>query len=366
MKQVNKLSVLEKLTFGLLFVILFIFGLIESRDFLVPLLLGILLSYLLYPIAKFLETHKFPRVLANLISIILAIFILVIAGNFFSNQLSVFIQDLPEIREQATKNLENIREELSSAIGISTERFKNWEKDITTNLFEVSSKMESIFNTTTSTIVKIGLMPVFVFCFLYYRNKFYDFFIQILPSRHEEKIERVIGEVNLVVRKYMTGVFIVVLILSISHSIALTIIGIDHSVFFGVTAALFNFIPYFGTLIGAIIPLLYASLAMESPNYALWVLAYFAFIQFVDNNILTPNIIGGYVNLNPFIIILSLIFGSMVWGIAGMLLIVPIMAVLKIVCENMHDLKPVGFLLSDKGIEKHALTWKKVKSLFSK
>ncbi|MEX2592589.1 MAG: AI-2E family transporter [Anditalea sp.] len=353
------------MTFVLLFFILLIFGLIESRDFIVPLLLGVLLSYLLYPIVNFLENHKFPRIPANLIAIIIAVFVIVLAVNFFSNQFSVFAEDLPQIKEQASKNWENMRDQLSSAMGISTERFRNWEENLTTNLFESSDEIQSVFSATTSTIVRIGLMPVFIFCFLFYRNKFHDFIIQMVPGEREGKAKYMLSEINLVTKKYMTGVVIVVIILSIVHSITLSIIGLDYPVFFGVTAALFNFIPYFGTLIGAAFPLLYAFLAMESSNYAVGVLIYFVIIQFVENNILTPNITGGYVNLNPFATILSLIFGSMVWGVAGMLLIVPLMAVIKIFCENISFLKPIGYLLSDRGTEKYALTWNKIKSIFS-
>jgi predicted PurR-regulated permease PerM len=186
----------------------------------------------------------------------------------------------------------------------------------------------------------------------------------LVPNEKKALAEKIMDEINLVTKKYMTGVLIVVVILSITHSVALSIIGIDYPVFFGVTAALFNFIPYFGTLIGAAFPLLYAFLAMESPNYGLWVLIYFVIIQFVENNILTPNITGGYVNLNPFVTILALIFGSMIWGVAGMFIIIPFMAMVKIFCENISFLKPFGFLLNDKGTEEHSITWKKIKGIF--
>ncbi|MFC4871939.1 AI-2E family transporter [Negadavirga shengliensis] len=365
MKKLTRYGFLEKITFVLLFLILFIFGVIESRQFVVPLFLGVLLSYLLYPIVKFLEDHRFPRILANFIAIIIAAFVVIMLVNFLSKQFSVFIKDLPEIKEQAAENLQNMRENVSLSLGISTEQFRDWEEDFTKNLFEASAQVQTVFSATTSTLVTIGLMPVFIFCFLYYRNKFHDFIIMMVPKEKENKAEHILAEINLVTKKYMTGVVIVVAILSIVHSVTFSIIGIDHPVFFGVTAAFFNFIPYFGTLIGAILPLSYALLAMDGTNYVVAVLLYFVAIQFIENNILTPNITGGYVNLNPFITILSLIFGSMVWGIAGMLLIIPLMAMIKICCENISFLQPVGFLLSGRGTEKHAVPWNKIKNMFS-
>jgi predicted PurR-regulated permease PerM len=366
MKNRATYGILEKMTFFLLFLVLLIFGLVEAKPFVVPLFLGVLLSYLLYPIGRFLEDHKVPRILANVIAIVLAAGVIVLAANFLSNQFEIFIEDLPEIKEQAGENLQSMREKLSSTMGVSKDQFTDWEEEFTDNLFEASSQINTVFSATTSTLVNIGLMPVFIFCFLFYRNKFHDFIIMMIPEGNKDKAEHILTEINLVTRKYMTGVVIVVTILSIVHSITFSIIGLDYPIFFGVTAAIFNFIPYFGTLIGAILPLSYAFLAMEGSNYVVAVLIYFIVIQFIENNILTPNITGGYVNLNPLITIISLIFGSMIWGVTGMLLIIPIIAMIKITCENIHSLKPVGYLLSDRGTEKHAFTWEKLKNMFSK
>lgn len=358
---------LKKVTVLIIFFIVLFYGLIEAQKFLVPILLGVLFSYLLYPIVNFLEKHRFPRILSNLIAIIIGGFIIFLAVKFLSSQFSVFTEDLPKIKEQASENLKDIRDNISASLGVSPYRFEKWGENFISNFFESSGEFfQSLFSATTSTIVRIGLMPVFVFFMLYYRNKFHDFIVAMVPDKQEEKSQRILNEVNLVAKKYMTGVFIVVIILSVLNSIGLSIIGLDYPVLLGVTAALFNFIPYFGTLIGAVFPLLFAILAMPTPDYALWVLIYFVIIQFIENNILTPNITGGIVRLNPFITILSLILGSMIWGVAGMFLIVPFMAIIRIVFENISFLKPVGFLLSNKGTEEHAITWNKIKRMFSK
>jgi len=357
---------IKKLTFAILFHILLIFALIQSRDFLVPLLLGVLFAYLLFPIVGFLEKHGFPRILSILVGIFTAIGVLILGINFFSNQMTVFADNLPEIRDQAEINLERMRDNISSALGVSQRRFQTWERDITSGMFTLSDEFGTIFTATTNTVVNILLMPVFIFCLLYYRNKFHDFIIQMVPKGSEKKAAHMLGEINLVTQKYMTGVFIVVIILSIVHSVVFSFIGLDYPIFFGVTAALFNFIPYFGTLIGAILPVLYALLAMQGTDYVLWILIYFFIIQFVENNILTPNITGGYVHLNPFVTILSLIIGSMIWGVAGMFIIMPFMAMVKIACQHISFMKPVGYLLSDKGTEKYSISWKNIKKKFSR
>jgi predicted PurR-regulated permease PerM len=360
----SKYDFLKKTTLVIIFFIVLIYALIAAQSFIVPLLLAMLFSYLLFPVVEFLEKHGFPRIPSILVAIFLALGLIVLGINFLSSQFAVFAEDLPAIQEQAATNWESMKRNISSTTGISEERLNELETDVR-GIFEASDAFfRSLFTTTTNLIVQAFLMPVFIFFMLYYRNKFHDFVIQMAPEHQAKETEVVLAQVNLVTKKYMTGVFIVVMILCVTHSVAFMIIGLDYPIFFGVVAALFNFIPYFGTLIGAVLPLSYAFFAMDSTAYSLWVLGYFVVIQFLENNILTPTITGGYVHLNPFITILALIFGSMIWGIAGMFLIVPLVAMVKIICDHISFLKPIGFLISNKGMEKHSLTVDKIKSLF--
>lgn len=356
----------KKLTVYIFFFIVAIYALMAAQKFLAPLALAALFSYLLYPVANILEKKGTPRILANLLSIIVGL--LVVSGIvfFFSEQFSVFARDFPAIKKQATQNLNEIEEWISSVAGVSSRNVREWVEERVIGLTDSEGIFKTAFKATTSTIVRIGLMPVYVFFMLYYRSKLYDFILKMAPDKEKDRTEDILKKVNNVAEKYMTGVFVVVLILSVLHSVALSIIGIKYPVLLGITAALFNFIPYFGTLIGALIPLLFSLLAMDSLNYALWVVIYFVFIQFVENNILTPNITGGIVRLNPFVTILSLIVGSMIWGVMGMLVIIPSMAMFRILCEHVSYLKPVAFLISNRGTERYALTWGKIKGLFKR
>lgn len=362
----RRYELVKRATVYTLFFIVAIYGLIKAQSFLAPVFLAGLFSYLLFPIAGFLEKHKVPRIVANLISIFVGIGVLVGIIHFFARQFAGFAEDFPQMKEQAIQNLSSIEEEISSTFGLSEHTVRDWISDSIDGLTGSTKVFRKAFKVTSSTLIRVGLMPVYVFFMLYYRNKFHDFIIKLAPDDQKENTEDILNKVNRVAKKYMTGVFIVVLILSVLNSVGLTIIGLKYPVLLGVTAALFNFIPYFGTLIGALIPLLFSLLAMESLSYTMWVIIFFLFIQFIENNILTPNITGGSVRLNPFVTILSLIVASMIWGVAGMFMIVPFMAMFRIFCEHVPSLKPIAFLLSDKGTEQYALTLDKIKHLFKK
>lgn len=362
----RRYELVKRATVYILFFIVAIYALIKAQSFLVPVFLAVLFSYLLYPMGSFLEKKGVPRIASNLICIFLAIGILVGIIRFFAGQFAGFAEDFPEMKEQAIKNLTSIQEWVSSTFGVSEESVRTWISDSINGLADSAGVFKTAFKATSRTIVTVGLMPVYIFFMLYYRNKFHKFIIRLAPDDEQERTEDILYKVNLVAKKYITGVFIVVLILSVLNSVGLSIIGLKYPVLLGVTAALFNFIPYFGTLIGAILPILFSMLVMDSLSYTLWVIIFFLIIQFTENNILTPNITGGSVRLNPFVTILSLIVASMIWGVAGMFMIVPILAMFRIFCEHVPYLKPIGFLLSDRGAGEHALSLDKIKNIFKK
>lgn len=357
----KKYPALLRITLILFFITLSFFVLIAARNFLYPILFGVLFAYLLYPLTNFLEKHKVPRILANLAGIIFAAIVVSSAVFFLYKQLEIFVQDFPTLKAQALKNVDGLELWIEEKFGVSSAEQQQYIKERINDLFESGNQFfGTAFTATTSTVTKIGLLPVYIFFMLYYRNKFKRFILLVIPPQKHQKANNILNDVSFVTERYMGGVMAVVLILCVLNSIGLLIVGLKYAILLGIISALFNFIPYFGTLIGGIIPLLYALLLSPHPEKAVGVVIYFIIIQFIENNILTPNITGGNVQLNPFITILSIVVGGMMWGIPGMFLIVPFLAMFKILCEYIEPLKPYAFLLGTEGAEEHALTKEKL------
>ncbi|MGK7393135.1 MAG: AI-2E family transporter [Candidatus Cyclobacteriaceae bacterium M3_2C_046] len=365
--MLDRYPVVLRFTFYLLFVILLIYGLIEARNFFYPLFIAVLFAYLLYPLASFLEKHGIPRILANLTGILFA-GVIIAAGVFFIyKQIGVFVEDFPSLRQNAMANVDELEGFIEENFGVSSTTQHQWIRERISNFFESSTQFfTSAFSATTATLAKIGLMPVYVFFMLYYRNKFRNFMLLVIPESKHAKTEKILNEVSFVTERYMGGVFVVVLILCVLNSIGLLIVGLKYAILLGIISALFNFIPYFGTLIGGIIPLFYALLLSPYPQKAVGVIILFIIVQFMENNILTPNITGGNVKLNPFITILSIIVGGMIWGIPGMFLSVPLLAMFKIICDYVEPLKPYSYLLGTSGTEQHALSINKISNFFKR
>ena len=360
-------SFIMNFAFFMLAIILFFYGVIEARDFLYPIFFGVLIAYLLYPLVNFLEKHRIPRIIAILFSILLAILVIGALVLVVFNQFDRLVSNFPAIRNQALANIENFRLTLESLLGISIDNMETVLKRMVSNLLQSSTALfNQVFTATAGTVFKIGIMPVYVFLFLFYRTKFAYFILKLTKEEYKLRTLIILRNIAKVATHYMGGVFFVVCILCVINSFGLYIIGIRHAIILGILSAFFNFIPYFGTLLGGAVPLLYVLLTSGDPTDIIKVLALFAVIQFTENNILTPNIVGSYVHINPFFIILGLIVGSIVWGIPGMLVVVPSLAIFKIVAHHVPKLEAFDFLLGMRGTRRHAFTFGNIRSRLNK
>ncbi|MCC5920262.1 MAG: AI-2E family transporter [Cyclobacteriaceae bacterium] len=350
----------------LIFLILAVYVLIATRDFLYPLALAILLAYLLYPIVSFLEKRGVPRIPSNFVALIVGGAVLGGLGYFIYTQTASFVDDWPSMKGQAKVNLLAFERSVESLIGYersSGDRLYNKALDA---IDFGGDSLGKVFGATTSTLTAFGLMPVYVFFMLYYRNKFKEFVLMLVPDSSHKESEEIITEISEVTGKYIGGVVTVVSILCVLNSVGLMIVGIEYAILLGILSALMNLIPYFGTLIGAVFPLSYALLIDGNPNTIIGVVILFAILQFTENNILTANITGGVVKINPLITILVIIIGAKIWGVPGMFLAIPYLGMFKIFCQHIEFLKPYAFLIGTEGTEKHAVNMDNIKGFFSR
>ncbi|PAU92807.1 AI-2E family transporter [Aliifodinibius salipaludis] len=334
--------------------------LIITKQLLVPLALAILFSYLLYPSAEKLEQKNIPRIATNFILIIGSIAIVTGAAYGIILLVATFTDNLPAIKDQIDNNITQFRWALGRTFGVTAEQLDS----IVESIKGSGQYIAQFFTGTANTILTVGLIPVYTFLLLFYRDKFRTFIKMLVPESEKNIAQSIIDQAAEVVPRYLKGLFIVFLILIVINSLGFYLIGIEYALLVGLIAAIFNLIPYLGTVIGYGIAFLFV-LATQSPTLALGVFAQFFVVQFIENNILTPNITGSYVQINPLVTILALIAGGMIWGLPGMFMVIPYLAILKIVCENIESLKPVGYLLSTKGTEKHSLTLREVKDKLS-
>lgn len=357
----------QRVTYTLLAIILFLYGLIAIRNFLYPIAFGFLLAYLLYPIANWLEKKGLPRILANFVTIISVLGILISLILLGYSKIAPMAGELPRLAETGARNFAEMLAGLGEYFGFDRTTTKQLIQEQTANLLATSGEFfEDVFTATASTVVTIGLLPVYIFLFLYYRTKFAYFLLKVVAPARKPAMVAILREISTVAARYMGGVIVVVIILCFINSLGLYIIGMKFAIALGILSAFFNFIPYFGTLLGGLVPLSFALLVDNNPIMAVRVIILFIIIQFIENNILTPNIVGGNVKVNPFFIITGLVAASLIWGLPGMLLIVPFLAIIRIVFSHIDPMKPYAFLLGQEGTAKHSLTLQKISNFFGR
>ena len=277
----------------------FIFFIIIAKNILIPLAFGGLFAYLLYPFAWRLEKTGLHRSLSILIVILFSLVLVGIVAFFFAVQISNIQIDLSEIKQKLVEQTGSPEKKIEQKFGINMRTMDYYIDSMFNGLISGKDGNMSVFSTTATTIFQIGILPVFVFFLLFYRTKTAFFIFRVAGRKRKKRAVAILRDITTVTTKYLGGLLGVVLILAVLNSTGLIIIGVPHAIVLGVAAAILNLIPYFGTLIGALIPIFYVLIAMDDPvSTALKVVILFIIVQFLENNIITPNIVGGNVRLN--------------------------------------------------------------------
>lgn len=322
--------------------------LLVAKSLLLPLTLAILLAFLLHPVVTFLRRKlRLPYGLAIFICVVSSVAILVTTIIVLANQISSFVSETPQLKERVLENIYHVQEEFGAYFHVPiSEQRRFVSKNISKVIGQGGEALKTVASATFSTAVTVGILPVYTFFLLLYRNKFYNLLTAIVQSAHYQRTDLIVTQVSMVTSRYLSGVITVVLILCVLNSTGLYLVGARYAILLGVVSAVANFIPYFGTLIGGALALIISLLLQGSGQVALGIALLFIGIQFLENNILTPKITGGSVRLNPLITILAIVTGSMIWGIAGMFVAVPFLGMFRIVCDNIEGLHPVARFLS--------------------
>ena len=365
MQQIRGESRLYRFALVLFTGFLFFGALYYARGFLIPVCIAALLSMLMLPVNRVFESWGLNRAIAIILCIV--VILIIIAGFFlfFYSQLENFIQDLPAIREQLDKQLEDLQLLVQKKAGISPERQISYLRDQSSTFFNSASQyIRNLFWATTETLVEISLVTIYLFFFLYYRDKFERFLLRLIDEGNEQKVKSIIRKISKIAQKYLGGKLIVTVFLTIYNTAGLKIIGFEDPAFWGVFAAILNFIPYIGTFLGGFIPFLLALVTYDSLGTPLAVAAIFMSGQFIDNNLLTPLIIGSKVDLNPLFTIMALIIGGLLWEVPGLILSIPFLGIAKVIFDNVPSLQPYGYLIGDENKFPGFNTIEKIKKQF--
>jgi predicted PurR-regulated permease PerM len=319
-----------------------------AQDIIVPLIFSVMIAVLLYPIVNFFVRMKINRVIAIIFTLFLTILVTTSLAVLIFRQASIFVDSWPIMVEKFTITLNEFTHWASRYFDLNQWKVNRW----ITNAKNESLTMSGADVGKTMFVVGNGLMvmllvPVYVFLLLYYNRLIIEFIHRVFVSSDQNQISKIISETKTVIQRYLAGLVIEAIIVAILNIAALFALGIEYAILLGILGALLNVIPYIGGLVAVALPMAVALATKDTGMYALYVLAIYYIIQLIDNNIIVPLIVSSKVRINALFAIIVVFAGNALWGISGMFLSIPLLAIIKVICDHIEPLKPWGFLLGD-------------------
>ena len=360
-----------KLGFKFLVIFFICYFIYTAQNILIPFAFACLLAVLLLPIVSFLEKKKVSKVLSISLSIILAIAFIAGIIYFLSNQIANFMQDVPSIKEHINEHFISMQNWIKDKLHISFEQQNEYLNEQADKLKDTGTGYIShTFFSITEALMLLILMPIYTFLLLFYREHIRRFLFAVFRKEYGTGVQNVINETKLMIRSYMVGLLIEMGIVAAGNSIGLVLLGVKYAIFFGVLAAVLNLIPYIGMFTATLFTVLVTLTTTDNTSDIVWIIVIFYSIHIIDVNFLMPKIVASRLRINALISILGVIIGGALTGISGLFLSVPAVAFVKIICDQVDELKPWGMLMGDdttysgksnlyKGLKKISLKQKK-------
>lgn len=319
-----------------------------AAPILVPLVTAMTLAYVLWPLVALLKRIKLPHVLAVVIVMLLAIVLLLVLGMVIYGEARDFATKLPgywskfqDLRSGWLANYPLLSETLLQKQGDSV--FNQIDVGslavVPKYLFKGIGGALSVFGQ----IVLVLLLTLFM---LVEQKGLVTRLRRALGSDSEGASTQLIQAISRQLAGYIWIRAITTLGLAVVFTTGLVIGGVDYPYIWGPLAAILNLIPYVGAFIGAIPPMIMAAVQASSFLPMLWVFLFFMVVQFFESNVITPKLLGDQLNVSLLAQLIATIFWGWLWGALGIVLAIPITAALKVVCDNVDSLRPIGVLLS--------------------
>jgi len=340
--------------FGL---VLLSYALSSLRAILAPIAFSLIIAILLNPLANKLQKIGLKKVLAISTALIIAILAVLGIFYFISSQIMTFGDSLPQLKAKFNEHFLEIQHWVATQFNVPIAK----QQEL---INEAMSSSQALFGKTLGGALGVVgffvLVPVYVFLLLFYKTLMLNFLHEIFAEENAGKVSEVLGETKTAIQSYMVGLLLEALVVAALNSTALLIIGVQYAILLGVIGALLNMLPYIGGIIAIALPVLMAAVTKDGFTAPIAIVAAYTVIQFIDNHVLIPFLVSSRVKINAFFSVVVVLLGGALWGVSGMFLSIPFVAILKIIFDRLPEMKPWGRLLGDEIPTRHkGDIWKK-------
>lgn len=329
-----------------------------AADFLIPLAFAGILAMLMAPLCGKLEAKGFHKAVASFVCILLLILFSAGIGTLLSTQIASISNDLPTIEKSLNGKLESTQQWVQNKFGISPQE---QQKAVQGNSSGIGSVLGGFLRSFTGVLSNSVLVFVYLFLLLYYRSRFPKFIMKVVSDEQKDQAHNIIIESSQVAQQYLIGRGILIVVLGILYSIGLNLVGLENAIFLSFIAALLSIIPYVGNIISVAILLAMALAQDGGSSLYIGIVLVFTLTQFIESYLLEPFIVGAKVDIHPFFTVVIIIVGELIWGVAGMILAIPLLGMIKIVFSHIESLEPYAYLIGDTRKNDKDNTTKKIK-----
>jgi len=328
----------------LLAITLLLFLLSIGSTLFIPLAFGMLTALLLYPLSRHFERYM-PRSASSLLAVLIFITALALFITLLTIQAISFSQDIPLLEERINSITNDVQRWLSEKYNINSEQQAAYMNKSAENLLGmITGYIQTIFLSVTEFAIWTIFVFIYSYFILYHRGLLVKFAAHVFPEEHRNRVYSVVNQTRMVINSYISGLLIEMTIVAGINCMALGMLGIKYAILLGILVAVLNLIPYIGIFTGIVLSML-ISLSNSGALSALHAGIALLVVHFIDANILMPRIVGSKVKMNALITIIAVLVGGLVWGVAGMFLFIPLMAMLKIVMEHIPETEAWAMLM---------------------
>jgi predicted PurR-regulated permease PerM len=327
---------------------------ILGKELLSPLVFSFLFAILLLPLAQFFERKaRFPRSAAAGLSVILFLVFIALIIYIVGSQISALARDWPTFKEQVMLSLHTFQQWVADRFHIDLNKQLDYFNTATSKMLSAST---ALIGTTVVTLSSIMLFLVFTmidtFFLLFYRRLIMKFLIGVFKEENSITVYEIVAQIQYIIRKYILGLLLEMSIVAGVCCLAFWLMGIKYAILLGIITGLFNIIPYVGIFSALLLSTLITFATGALATKVLLVMITVIGMHLIDSNVLLPLIVGSKVRINALITLMAVIIGEMIWGISGMFLAIPVVAITKIIFDRVESLQPWGILLGDEKDEK--------------
>jgi|SRR6185312_1745197 len=323
-----------------------VFTLYIGQRIIVPIVYAGIIAILLNPIVNYLLRKRVNKIVSISIAVIMAIVVVLGIIYILSSQIGMLSDTYPALKLKFNLTSNQIVKWISEKFNIRISKINEW---ITlTQTQAISNLVVGEKLTEAGQVLLTGvLLPVYLFMILYYKPLLIEFIRKLFRIEHHFAVAEVLANSKKIIQSYLIGLFFEMVIISILNSGGLLLLGIDYAIILGITGAVLNIIPYVGGIIAIALPMSVAFVTRNSITYPILVFIVYIFIQFIDNHYIIPRVVASRVKINALVSIIVVLVGGALWGIPGMFLAIPLIAILKVIFDHIEPLKPWGFLLGN-------------------